>query len=138
MNLDHDRIGSKLQDIQKALERLHRLRAAGRAAFMSDEDSQDIARSRLLSAIEAALNICFHVTAKKLKSVPEDYGACFRRLGDARLLDPSLAERLADMARFRNRLVHLYWDIDYNAVYDILDNHLVDLEDFSAQIAGLL
>lgn len=138
MNLDHDRIGSKLQDIQKALERLHRLRAAGRAAFMSDEDSQDIARSRLLSAMEAALNICFHVTAKKLKSVPEDYGACFRRLGDARLLDPSLAERLADMARFRNRLVHLYWDIDYNAVYDILDNHLVDLEDFSAQIAGLL
>lgn len=138
MTLDHDRIRDKLQDIQKSLERLQKLRSLGRDKFLADEDSQDIARSRLLSAIEAALNICFHVTAKKLKSVPEDYGDCFRNLGQASLIDPSLAERLADMARFRNRLVHLYWDIDYSSVYDIIEHHLADLENFSARIAGLI
>jgi uncharacterized protein YutE (UPF0331/DUF86 family) len=138
LNLNHDRIRDKLQDIQRSLARLYRLRADGRDKFLEDEDRQDIARSRLLSAIEAALNICFHVTAKKLKSIPEDYGDCFKRLGQANLIPAPLAERLADMARFRNRLVHLYWDIDYNDVYDIIENHLTDLEEFSTQIAELL
>ena len=138
MKLDHDRIRDKLQDIEKSLERLNRFREGGRTNFLADEDSQDIARSRLLTAIEAALNICFHVTAKKLKQIPEDYGDCFRNIGAANLIDPLLAGRLADMARFRNRIVHLYWDIDYGDVYDIIENHLTDLEDFTAQIASLL
>ncbi len=138
LNLNHDRIRNKIQDIHRSLDRLNQLRAQGKARFLADEDSQDIARSRLLSAIEAALNICFHVTARKLKRIPEDYGDCFRGLGQANLIDPALADRLADMARFRNRLVHLYWDIDYSAVYDIIENHLSDLEDFSGRIASLL
>jgi len=138
LNLDHDRIRNKIEDIHRSLDRLKQLRAQGKAGFLADEDSQDIARSRLLSAIEAALNICFHVTARKLKKVPEDYGDCFRGLGQANLIDPALADRLADMARFRNRLVHLYWDIDYIAVYDLIENHLSDLEDFSGNIANLL
>jgi len=112
LKLNHDRIRDKLQDIEKSLERLNRFRNVGRKKFLADEDSQDIARSRLLTAIEAALNICFHVAAKKLKQIPEDYGDCFRDLGDANLIDPPLAGRLADMARFRNRLVHLYLNID--------------------------
>ncbi|MCF8026022.1 MAG: DUF86 domain-containing protein [Desulfobacteraceae bacterium] len=138
MNLDHDRIRDKLKDIHRSVERLKRFQESGREAFLADADSQDIARSRLLSAIEAALNICFHVTAKKLKNVPEDYGDCFRNLGQAGLIDASLADRLADMARFRNRLVHLYWDIDYGNVYDIIANSLNDLEDYAADMAKLL
>ncbi|MFP4453273.1 MAG: type VII toxin-antitoxin system HepT family RNase toxin [Desulfosalsimonas sp.] len=138
MNLDHDRMRNKISDIQRSLDRLKRLKAEGRKKFLTDEDCQDIARSRLLSAIEAALNICFHINARKLKKVPEDYGDCFMSLGQANLIDPALAARLADMARFRNRLVHLYWDIDYSAVYDIIENHLVDLENFSVRAAGLL
>lgn len=138
MRLNHDRIRDKLQDINRSVDRLKRFQESGKDNFLANEDSQDIARSRLLSAIEAALNICFHVSAKKLKIVPEDYGDCFATLGQAKLIDPSLAERLADMARFRYRLVHLYWDIDYNSVYDIIEHHLTDLEDFSSQIADLL
>lgn len=138
MRLDHDRIRDKLQDITRSVERLKRFKGSGKENFLADEDQQDIARSRLLSAIEAALNICFHVAAKQLKIVPEDYGGCFRNLGQAGLIDEPLAERLADMARFRNRLVHLYWDIDYNAVYEIIEKDLADLEAFASQIAGLL
>jgi len=138
LRLNHDRIRDKLQDINRSVDRLKRFQESGKDNFLANEDSQDIARSRLLSAIEAALNICFHITAKQLKKIPEDYGDCFTTLGQANLIDPSLAGRLADMARFRNRLVHLYWDIDYNNVYDIIEHHLTDLEDFSSQIADLL
>lgn len=106
--------------------------------FLSDEDSQDIARSRLLTAIEAALNICYHVSAKRMKKVPEDYAECFRLLGDEGLIDRDLAQRLSQMARFRNRLVHIYWDIDYRQVFEIIKQDLTDLEEFSNQVLELL
>ena len=48
MNLVHDRVRQKLEDIGAAVKRLKLLRAAGRDQFISDEDSQDIARSWLL------------------------------------------------------------------------------------------
>ena len=109
-----------------------------RDAFLANEDAQDIARSRLLTAIEAALNICFHLSAKKLALVPEGYAECFLTLGKAGLIEPSLAKRLGTMAGFRNRLVHVYWDVDYGQVYDIIVHDLEDLEIFCREVAELL
>jgi uncharacterized protein YutE (UPF0331/DUF86 family) len=138
LNLNHDRIRSKLNDISAAVRRLNKFQSLDREWFLADEDSQDIARSRLLTAIEAALNICYHLSAKKLHRVPEDYAQCFAFLGETHIIAPQLAERLALMARFRNRLVHLYWDIDYGQVYDIIKNDLGDLDAFAREVAQLL
>ena len=135
MNLDKDRLRAKLQDISKSVARLKILRMMDRDSFLADEDSQDIARSRLLIAIEAALNICYHLTAKKLQQVPDDYAQCFGILGTSGLIPQDLADRLALMARFRNRLVHLYWQVDYDQVYTIFKNNLVDLEEFTREVA---
>jgi uncharacterized protein YutE (UPF0331/DUF86 family) len=35
------------------------------------------------------------------------------------------------MARFRNRLVHVYWDVDDGAVHDYLRESLQDIDDFA-------
>jgi uncharacterized protein YutE (UPF0331/DUF86 family) len=42
------------------------------------------------------------------------------------------------MARFRNRLVHLYWDIDYGEVFDFLPEGLEDLQDYVRAVGQLL
>ncbi len=131
MSLDRDRIRTRLEDIARSLDRLKRLQRMDRQAFLADEDSKDIARSRLLTAMEAALNICYHAAAKKLHRVPEEYAQCFMLLGEAGYLTADVSRRLASMARLRNRLVHLYWDVDYGQVYDLLQHHLADLEAFS-------
>lgn len=135
MQPDPDRVRLKLEDISASLNRLRRFRDMDREAFLADEDSQDIARSRLLTAMEAALNLCYHLAAKGLDRVPEEYAQCFTILADASLIDSSLAERLARMARFRNRLVHLYWAVDYSEVYDIILHDLEDLSSFSEAVA---
>ena len=106
--------------------------------FLADADSQDIARSRLLTMIQAALGICYHVCAKELDYVPSDYAACFSRLGEAGLLEPELADRLVTMARFRNRLVHLYRDTDYRVVHRIIRDDMLDLDDFVLAVEKLL
>ena len=138
MGLDRDRLRTKLGDISSSTARLKSLLSEGRDVFLLSPDSQDIARSRLLTAIEAALNICFHLCAKRLDQVPDEYSACFERLGDGDVIPKNLAKKLARMARFRNRLVHLYWDIDYGEVFDFLPEGLEDLREYAKAIGHLL
>lgn len=49
-------------------------------------DALDIACFRLLVAIEAALAHCFHVSAKRLRRVPEGHAECFGIIRDADIL----------------------------------------------------
>jgi len=50
------------------------------------------------------------------------------------ILPGDMAPVLAQMARFRNRLVHLYWQVDDIAVYNILHRDLGDFDRFTSHI----
>lgn len=39
------------------------------------------------------------------------------------------------MGKFRNLLVHLYWKVDDERIYEVLQSELDDFEDFIGQIA---
>jgi uncharacterized protein YutE (UPF0331/DUF86 family) len=53
-------------------------------------------------------------------------------------LDSAFSEELKKMAKFRNRLVHLYWQVDDKQVYDILQNRLSDFKRFLDSMASFL
>jgi len=42
------------------------------------------------------------------------------------------------VARFRNLIVHLYWEVDNRRVYEIIRTDLNDLDAFRAQLIGWL
>jgi|SRR3990172_3385776 len=138
MTLDADVVRGRCNEIEQALDRLARIRAGGRAAFLEDPDAKDIACYRLLLAIEAALALCYHVSARQLRRVPDDYAGCFAGLSQAGLIPADLSSRLQQMARFRNLLVHVYWEVDYGRVFDVLETDVDDLRAFSRAIASLL
>jgi uncharacterized protein YutE (UPF0331/DUF86 family) len=85
-----------------------------REAFARDEDARDIACYRLLIASEAALALCYHVSARRLSKVPEDYAGCFIVLRDAGLIEPELAERLGQMA-LPKPAGSIYWKVDHES-----------------------
>ena len=138
MTLNTDLIRTRCLEIEESVSRLERLQALSRDAFLADQDTLDLACYRLLVAIEAALALCYHVSAKRLHRVPEEYAQCFANLRDAGIIPADLTERLQQMARCRNLLVHMYWRIDYGQVYDILHENLQDLRTFAAAIALLV
>ncbi|MBI3493668.1 MAG: DUF86 domain-containing protein [Acidobacteria bacterium] len=138
MTLDADVVRSRCAEIEEAVARLEQLAALPRDQFLADRDSQDIACYRLLVGIEAALTLCYHVTTRRLRKAPDDYAACFAILCEAGLVAPDLSERLQQMARFRNLLVHLYWKLDYGRVYDIMQGDIGDLRRFASAIAALV
>ena len=129
------KIYAKFRDIRESIDRLREFKDISLDEFLSDRDKQDIASFRLIVAAEAAIDICLHVAAKALKKVPEEYSGCFELLCDHDIIDRKLSSRLIKMARFRNLLVHQYWEIDYSRLYRIITGtDLDDLEEFIRQI----
>lgn len=128
----------RIQEIRRALASLRVDAARPRDAFVSDGQAVDATKYRLLVALEAAVAICMHVTSRLSARTPETYAACFDALRDAAVLPPDLAERLGRMARFRNRLVHLYWRIDNERLWTILQEHLGDLDEYLVVVGTLL
>lgn len=138
MTLDVDVVRGRCQEIEQSLSRLEMIRAGGREAFLASDDARDIACYRLLIGIEAALALCYHVAARRLRSVPDDYAGCFATLERGGLIAPDLSVRLQQMARFRNLLVHVYWTIDYQRVFDVLEHDANDLREFSRIVAAMI
>jgi uncharacterized protein YutE (UPF0331/DUF86 family) len=138
MTLNADLIRARCAEIEESVSRLEQIRVQPRDEFLADRDIQDIACYRLLVAIEAAIALCYHVSARQSHKVPEEYAECFRLLGEAHVIPADLAERLQLMARFRNLLVHMYWKLDYSRVYDVLHESLADLRTFCSAVARLI
>jgi len=60
------------------------------------------------------------------------YGDCVDEMAAAGVVDAALTGRLRAMMRFRNLLVHQYWDIDVERVLRYARHELGDLEDYVA------
>lgn len=76
----------------------------------------------LLVSIQASIDIANHLISEKGLRRPENYREAFKILGEAGVISDDLASRLSDLAGFRNVLVHIYWGLDMDAVYGILQN----------------
>lgn len=138
MSFNADLIRARCTEIEESVTRLEEFRTLSLEAFLADRDVLDVASYRLLVAIEAALALCYHVSAKSLHKVPEEYAACFGLLYEAGLISEHLTKRLQQMARFRNLLVHVYWKIDYSQIYNVICDNLGDLRAFASAMAQLV
>ncbi len=55
-------------------------------------------------------------------------------LNENGLLPDDFTRTLRQMAGLRNRLVHLYWEVDDEQIYDDLQNHLGDFDKYADHI----
>jgi uncharacterized protein YutE (UPF0331/DUF86 family) len=131
-------IGTKISEIQQSLERLRDISSKGKEVFLNEPNLKDSAKYRLITAIEAAISICNHIAAREFKRAPQSYSDCFMILHELGVISGELAGRLGDMARFRNMLVHIYWEINDEKIYTILRDELVDLENYIKEIVNYL
>ena len=50
----------------------------------------------------------------------------------------SALEQLRQMAGLRNRLVHLYWEIDDELIYQYIQANLIDFDEFIKKVLEFL
>ena len=135
---DQEKMVKLTSELRNSAQRLSALGKLSREEFTGDPDKVGSAKYHLIVAIEICIDICTHLISRNGYRVPEDYGDTFMVMSEAGALDPAFSEELKKMAKFRNRLVHLYWQVDDKQVHDILQNRLGDLKRFLDAIATFL
>jgi uncharacterized protein YutE (UPF0331/DUF86 family) len=89
-------------------------------------------------SIETCINIENHIIATEKLRAPKDYKDSFKVLNEAGILSDDLTQVMRELAGLRNLLVHLYWDIDDQMIYDGIRSELGDFEAFIDDIVNFL
>ena len=130
-SINTDRIIKLMNEAEKALYKLKKLRDLKEDSFFSDFRNIDATKYNFIAAIESCIDICNHIIAKIAKRVPKDYADCFRILNELGIIkDKQFTSNLMNMARFRNILVHFYWKVEEERLFKILKENLEDIEKF--------
>lgn len=138
MELDVKKLNARIGEIQEALISIRQYIAVSEEEFWQDRRNILSIEQLLLRSIEAAGGICLHLTVKKAGKGAESIAQCFDVLGQEKLVSKELSEALTRMARFRNILIHRYWEVDEKRVYDYAKNNLEDFEFFIGVIKKLI
>ncbi|MDI6735511.1 MAG: DUF86 domain-containing protein [bacterium] len=125
-----DRIRQLAGEINLCLSKLEKIGGLLEEEFINNYEKIDSAKYNLIIAIEAAIDICNHIVAKAGGRAPCDYADCFRILGELGIFREEFVKQLEKMARFRNFLVHLYWQVDNHKVYNIIKKDIFDLKKY--------
>jgi len=136
-------------DIESLLTHLRELKEAYKdlLRYQQEVTFQDLKESRdkrnmvlhaLLVSIQAAIDIANHLIVEEGLRRPESYREAFDILQENDLLPASLEEKLAELAGFRNVLVHLYFRLDLEEVFRILQEDVGALKDFASIVAKIL
>ena len=104
-------------------------------AFTRDPRRVAAGESYLRRTLEALLDISRHVLAKGFARGPSEYAEVARQLGEVRVVSPAQGERLVRMARYRNRLVHVYDEVTAPELYDRLVRRRGDIEETLGAVA---
>lgn len=135
-----DKIAKLVSEMRKAVDRLRTLKAIDKKLFLHDPDKIGSAKYSFIVAIESAIDICNHIISQNGYRTPEDYADTFQVLGEQGVFDKDFTRALKDMAKFRNRLTHLYWEVNDEHVREILESRLDDFKIFldgAARFLGL-
>ena len=137
-----DRIKEHLKRLNKYYLTLLEIQKLEKETFMQEDLYRASSERYLQIAIESCLNIGNRLISlyqfKKPVDTPETYADIFIGMKKLGVIDDDFGQRLVKMAKFRNRLVHLYWEIDAETLYRFIKNDLEDFKLFEKNIVEYL
>lgn len=135
--VDAERAYLRLERLRSLIAQLEDVREEGESAYLTDEKLRLMTERCLELAAQICIDLGLQTLAEQAAPTPENYADVFKTLGREGLIDEGLATRLANAAKQRNVLVHLYLEIDDKKVFDSL-SHLDDLRQFAVFVESQL
>lgn len=133
-DLENSVLNRLFGEIDESLQKLEGFSKLSKKEFMSQGEKIDATKYNFIVAIEAMIDICNRIISMKKLGSPQDYSQVIKIMNQKGLFEAALSERLIEMVKFRNMLVHLYWKIEDDRVYEYLKKNLDDFEAFRVAI----
>ena len=139
--INRERIETFLRQMQDSLLRLNELqgRVSSLAEFESNRDVRELCLYHLRIALESVLDIARHIIAVRGFGIADlDTLNLLDVLGQQGVLPSEFVHEIRGMAGMRNILVHLYWQVDFQKVYEMITTRLGDFDQFARFILEYL
>lgn len=136
--LNTDKIEKNLTLIQAFLFSLREFSAMTEGDFLSDKRNPASAESYLRRSLESVFDVGRHILAKSYGFKELEYKKIALELGEKGILNKEYTKILLKMAGYRNRMVHLYHEVSPKEIYEILKNHLPDIDRFVLEISRFI
>lgn len=124
------KIETLIQTLSQYLNHLQNLGKLGKEAVLADPYKRGAARYYLQISIECCIDIGNHVIASEQFGAPTTFRETFQILNNAGIIPNKLATTFQQMASMRNRLVHLYSEVDDEIVFEAILSAPADCEQF--------
>lgn len=131
-------IYTKIVEIEESIDIVRKNLPRSVEEFLSLGIVKDGIYKRLEYAIENVFDICHVINADLSLGVPSSEDDVIRNLETKGILDSSISEKLKNMRRFRNIVVHRYGKIDDWIAFSLLEDELEDFTLFIEQIVVFL
>jgi len=140
MVLDEDSFYKHLELLRGYLLDLAGLRTeiTDPGALREDRKLQARTLFALQMAVQSCMDMAGHLVAELGLPRPEENAELFTTLAATGYLDSDLAAKMRAMTWCRNLIVHLYWTVDFDRVFDILQNDLSDFVRFEKTVVSIL
>lgn len=129
-----NRILTAVETIEESLGILSRKQRISRTDYKTNSDTRDIVERRFVKMTEAAIDIAGEIEKHERGRPPASNPGSMRALGEMDVISESLAEKMAQGARFRNVLSHTYGNV---INHDVVYNALQDLERYRAFVQAV-
>jgi len=129
-----EKVVHKFQQLDEYLKILAKISKTPKETFLKDKILIGSAKYYLQVSIECCLDVANHIIASEKLRAPRDYSDSFLVIQEEGLISSELGDKLRQMAKLRNRLVHLYGEIDNTNVYEYIKGDLKDIEEFKSVI----
>lgn len=134
--VDARRVRAKLVALGRYLTRLRELAALDPDAYVAHHAYEG--RYLVQVSAQTCIDLANHLIASQGWVPAPEFREAFTRLGEHEVIGADLVVRLQSLTGLRNRLVHLYDDIDDVLVHQALHDGLTDLEAFATAFARRL
>ncbi len=133
MSLDKGVVESRIKHVYEAVAELKRL--ASKRFEEMNVDVRYSMRYNVIVLVESMASLYLHLALDYYGLRPESYSECFREVSSR--LGLGCARDLEAMVRLRNLLVHRYWVVRDEIVYESVKKDFRCVEEFVSRVREL-
>lgn len=121
-------VTDRIEVIQQELAGIAALPLTSKNDFLAKRMYFAAGESFLRRGLEALFDLGRHILSKGFGIAATEYKSVPRALLQQGIIDAETAERMIQMAGYRNRLVHFYNEVNPEELFQILTEHVGDLD----------
>lgn len=131
-------VENKISEVRQYLDIVANYKRCSRQEIEKDTSIRGAVERYLYLVIQSTIDATEAYIAMKNYRKPTSLRESFQILAEQGVILSTLEDNLISMVGFRNILAHGYSKINYDRVYDILQNQLGDIEEFASILTRVL